>query len=321
MGSQKYVTDKVWLVEGEEMPEEEAKVVDIDLKATPVGQKYDVGPTIGSGAFSQVKDAKDKASKKPIALKVLSQELNPSFNISQAQQEFTITSSLKCENIVSAIESFNLSSKSFVIALEKCDSELFAKIIEQSSRSYSEEDAKNYIKQLLVAVAAIHSQNIVHRDIVPENLMLLGGKLKLIGFSMATKSTGTNQFDGVVGTQALQPPEIINRQNFCLESDMWSVGVISFALLSGKFPFHDSNAMRLSMKIRKGEYEITDPDFKNVSPEAKAFVKSLINVDPKARKSAKDALNDPWFKKAGNTQLPSFYKNFKLTLEQNAWNC
>jgi serine/threonine protein kinase len=320
MGSQKFTTDKVWLVDEEVPDAEQTQVAVIDLSSSAVAKKYDVGQTIGSGAFSQVKDGKDKTSKKPVALKILSQDLNPAFNMSAAQQEFNLLQSAKCENIVTPIESFNLTN-SFVIVLEKCDSELFAKLIEQSSKSYSEEDAKSYIKQLLQAVAAVHSQNVVHRDIVPENLMLLGGKLKLLGFSMATKSAGTNPFDGVVGTPALQPPEIMNRQNFALASDMWGVGVISYALLSGKFPFHDSNAMRLGAKIRKGEYEMPDSDFKNVSPEAKLFIKSLIVVDPNARKSAKDALNDAWFKKTSNNQLPSFFQNFKVTLEQNTWNC
>jgi len=223
--------------------------------------------------------------------------------------------------LVTFIESFTLPN-AFVIVMKRLEGELFPTLL--SFSSYTEEDAQNYIRQLVDAVEFLHSKNIIHRDISPENLLLKSKadkSLALCGFSMATEASGTKAFDGLVGTPAIQPPELASRESFTKAVDMWSVGVIAYALLSGKVPFHDENVMRLNISIRNADYSFPDADFKGVSPEAKKFVKGLIVLDPKARYAPAQAKADPWLKAPKKTPLPSFYANLKHSVETNAWNC
>jgi len=315
MGSQRYVTDKVWLVE-EEARQEEEKKIDVVVDATPVAQKYAVGPILGRGTFALVKEAKDKKTQQIVALKLLSADVAPTFTQAVAAEELRILKSVQHQNVVQLIESFAL-PHAFVFVLEKCDTELLNHLL--SLKQYTEEDAQTFVRQLLDAVEVLHSKNIVHRDLVPENLLVKGKTLKVAGFSMATECPSSKPFDGLLGTPSLQPPETAARQNFSKALDLWSVGVLTYVLLSGKFPFQDTNVIRLTMKIRKGEFEFLDNDFKGVSAEAKGFVKRLLQVDVNTRATVQQAKTDAWFKSGKKNPLPNFLSNLKQTVESHSW--
>jgi len=318
MGSQRYTTDKVWLQEEEEQLEE-IKKVEINLNGTPVVAKYVVeNQVLGSGGFSIVKSGKSKSGEL-VAIKVINKETSPTFDLNVAKMEIQILRSVQHPNVVSLKDSFELLD-SLVLVFERLDGELFPHLA--TLISYTEDDARNYIKQLVEAVSFLHSKNFVHRDLVPENILVKGNVIKLIGFSMACECSGVKPSDGLVGTTALQSPEVVNRQNFSKASDMWSIGVLSFALLSGKFPFQDNNQMRLNMKIRKGEFEFANSDWSCVSAEAKNFVQQLIIVAPDKRFTASQAATFPWLKDpAKKNSLSSFLNNIKSSVQSTVWNC
>jgi len=192
--------------------------------------------------------------------------------------------------------------------------------------AYTEEDAHNYSRQLVDALDFLHSKNIIHRDISPENVLLKSKGEKTIvlgGFSLAIAATSNAPLssDSLAGSPAFQPPELVNRDPFTKSVDMWSLGVVAYVLMTGKAPFVDDNIMRLNMKIRKAEFEF-DADFKPLSPEARKFIEKAIVVDPNARLTASQAKNEPWLKNPPKkTPLPNFMKNLKSSIETNAWNC
>lgn len=321
MGSQRYVTDKVWLVEEEVQAEEEEKEADVDLSSTPVAKSYTIGPNIGRGAFAVVKGATNNQSGAKVALKVLSSQISPDFNAAAVDVEVKALQAVRGHpNIVNFVESIQL-PHGVVIALEQLGNPLLP-FLAGENKPYHEDDAQKYIRHLVNAVEAIHAKGFVHRDIVPENLLLApNGDLKLIGFSMVKEIKDQLPFDGLVGTPALQPPEVIMRQPIARAVDVWSIGCLTYALLSGKFPFQDSNVMRLNIKIRKAEYDLAGPEWGAVSSGAKDFIKAALNPDAKNRISAKDAKEHAWLKSnAPRSPLAQFRANLKATVDSNAWN-
>eukprot|EP01100_Stratorugosa_tubuloviscum_P006964 TRINITY_DN293_c0_g2_i1.p1 TRINITY_DN293_c0_g2~~TRINITY_DN293_c0_g2_i1.p1 ORF type:complete len:488 (-),score=299.50 TRINITY_DN293_c0_g2_i1:48-1511(-) len=317
-------SDRVWLVEEEPEQVIEQKEADVNLNGTPVAAQFTIGAVIGRGAFAVVKSAKQKQGNRDVALKILGAEINPEFNASVAAGEIQILRQIGTHaNIVSLIADFSL-GRAVVLALELVPGGELLPILASSTTPYMEEQARSRVAQLVDAVEALHSRNIIHRDLTPENLLLVAknetAALKLCGFSAARSCPAQLPFDGFVGTVTIQPPEIVTRQSSSKASDMWSVGVLAYVLLSGKFPFQDSNQMRLSMKIRKGEYAFPDPDWRPVSENAKQFIRALINPDANSRITAQQAKVHPWLSGAGaRTPIPTFRASIKASVEATVW--
>lgn len=186
--------------------------------------------------------------------------------------------------------------------MEHCPGgELFDLIASKFAKAnkFKERETAEIMYKLLKAVAYIHGQMIAHRDIKPENIMIgKDGEIKLIDFGLASKFISTSQFEigKILGTPQYLAPEAFDGMT-SLEVDIWSLGVLMFVLLSGSYPYAGSNYYELKDSIRRGQ----DPDmttraWKRVSDEAKDLVKCLLQIEPKKRIKAKDALEHQWFK-------------------------
>jgi calcium/calmodulin-dependent protein kinase I len=145
--------------------------------------------------------------------------------------------------------------------------------------------------------------NVVHRDIKPENLLLVSrdddALVKLADFGFATTcdndaNHGMGSLRTQCGTPSYVAPEVLNQHYYGTKSDMWSVGVILYVLLGGYPPLIEDTNRELYKKIRCGDFEF-DPDYwEGISEEAKSLISSLLEVNPKKRLSAKEALHNKW---------------------------
>uniref|UniRef100_A0A7S4RVJ5 Calmodulin n=1 Tax=Alexandrium monilatum TaxID=311494 RepID=A0A7S4RVJ5_9DINO len=172
--------------------------------------------------------------------------------------------------------------------------ELFDRISEK--KRFSEEDASHALWQMLLALNYIHSHGIVHRDIKLENFLYdaLGSRtLKLIdfGFSKMVDDPAEKMSTGL-GTIAYVAPEVL-KHSYTSQCDLWSLGVISFILISGYMPFTGTGQAQVK-KILSGQFKLKPERWQNVSTETKGFVQSLLEVDPGKRLTAKAALQHPW---------------------------
>ena len=183
--------------------------------------------------------------------------------------------------------------------------ELFHRIVKRSS--YTERKARDCAKKVLEAIAYLHSEGIVHRDVKPENLLCVSEDsdtdVKLCDFGFATTIDKLNPqkcLTRVCGTTAYLAPEIVTRQAYGQACDLWSVGCVVFILLSGYPPFSpqddDDNNSSTSMvdNIAQGNFAFHSPYWDAISHDAKHFVTRLLTVDPASRMTANEALNHHW---------------------------
>ncbi|XP_046781155.1 death-associated protein kinase 2 isoform X10 [Gallus gallus] len=165
--------------------------------------------------------------------------------------------------------------------------------------SLSEEEATRFIKQILDGVNYLHSKKIAHFDLKPENIMLLDKNIpiphiKLIDFGLAHKIEDGVEFKNIFGTPEFVAPEIVNYEPLGLAADMWSIGVITYILLSGASPFLGETKQETLANITAVNYEFDEEFFSNTSDLAKDFIRKLLVKDTRKRLTIQEALSHPW---------------------------
>eukprot|EP01016_Furgasonia_blochmanni_P021598 TRINITY_DN2381_c0_g1_i7.p1 TRINITY_DN2381_c0_g1~~TRINITY_DN2381_c0_g1_i7.p1 ORF type:complete len:186 (-),score=40.25 TRINITY_DN2381_c0_g1_i7:225-722(-) len=159
-------------------------------------------------------------------------------------------------------------------------------------RDRSELDARRYFMQLIDGVDFLHKSFITHRDLKPENLLLDSQKnIKISGFSLSTSFEKDEILTEACGSPCYAAPEIFADQGYSGPSaDVWSCGVILYAMICGKLPFEDENLPNMIQKIRTGSFGFTA----NFSEDAKSLVNNLLCVDAKTRYTIEDIRKHPW---------------------------
>mmetsp|Transcript_72089 Transcript_72089/g.233192 ORF Transcript_72089/g.233192 Transcript_72089/m.233192 type:complete len:535 (-) Transcript_72089:23-1627(-) len=174
--------------------------------------------------------------------------------------------------------------------------ELFQRLEERGV--FPESEAADIVWQILLALNYIHCHGIVHRDIKLENFLYdLQGidHLKMIDFGFSKAWDSGSKMQRRLGTMPYTAPEVLAR-SYTSQCDLWSLGVIVFALLSGSMPFTGTTAAQMQ-RISEGKYVMVPEKWGSISVEAKHFVQSLLRVDPDKRLSAKGALEHAWVSK------------------------
>ena len=178
--------------------------------------------------------------------------------------------------------------------------ELFNYIID---KGYLSEDESRYIfQQMIDAIYYLHKMGICHRDLKPENILFDSKdkkRIKIIDFGLSNLYINSNQKKDLLetpcGSPGYAPPEMILGKKYeGLMTDLWSCGIILFAMMFGCLPFDDFEEEKLYRKIIEGKYEY--PKDVNTSEEAKNLINSILVVNPKYRANINDIKNNKWFK-------------------------
>ncbi|XP_006892951.1 PREDICTED: caM kinase-like vesicle-associated protein isoform X4 [Elephantulus edwardii] len=209
---------------------------------------------------------------------------------------------VKHPNILQLVDVF-VTRKEYFIFLELATGrEVFDWILDQGY--YSERDTSNVVRQVLEAVAYLHSLKIVHRNLKLENLVyynrLKNSKIVISDFHLAKLENGL--IKDPCGTPEYLAPEVVGRQRYGRPVDCWAIGVIMYILLSGNPPFyeeveeddyenHDKNLFR---KILAGDYEFDSPYWDDISQAAKDLVTRLMEVEQDQRITAEEAISHEW---------------------------
>lgn len=263
----------------------------------PVISPNKIGPyllkeAIGSGSFSSVRVAIHIQTKTEYACKIIPKKrLENMVDKSRFEQEIRIHQRIHHPNIVQLIDVFK-DSLNYYIILELCtQGELFSSIL--CHRKLREDEASQYFNQVLLAVAYIHNLGIAHRDLKPENILISDNRLiKLCDFGLSKlferneRTTSTS-----CGSPCYASPEVISGGSYdAFLSDIWSLGVILYSMVTGQLPWTKRNRLQLFHQIQKGKYVI--PAY--VSPLCSSLITSLIKVNPSKRITLQAALKHPF---------------------------
>ena len=267
-------------------------------KNTDVRKNYEFISMLGNGAYGKVRLYRDRNYKELLfAIKTLKKEGIPQYQFNLLKSEVNILSNLDHPNIVKYFGVFEDDYYVHIVMEYLKGYDLYKIISLKKYTGFDEKDMCEIIQQLLKALSFIHSQNIIHRDIKPENILFANKRnystLKLIDFGLATYSKKDTKS---VGTPYYMSPEIIDGHSVP-QSDIWSVGIIVYLMLTGKYAFQAKEGENLYEKIKNNEIDMEPLNESECSEEAKDFIVKCLKKNYQERMTTSQCLEHAWITK------------------------
>jgi len=249
---------------------------------------YEMIAELGRGSYAIVKEWINKLIEKRVAIKEYEKKnlVTPQKRITVSNEIKTL-SLLKHPNIVRLYTTIEDNDKLYLV-MEVIKGQSLEKYIQAKCR-LQEAEAISLFKQILEAIAYCHEQQICHRDIKTENILITPeGNVKLIDFGFATLSSRNERLKVFCGTPCYMSPEIVSRKKYLgPNADIWSLGILYYFMLSGSFPFHGKSLQDLFRNIYRGKYACPAC----ISPLAKNFINRMLQVNEEKRATAKDVIS------------------------------
>ncbi len=218
--------------------------------AETIGNRYIISKRVGEGGMADVYLAVDSILKRQVAIKVLRGELNNDpVNLRRFQKEASAITSLSHPNIVEVYDVGEENNKNYIV-MEYVPGKTLKQLIKARGALYPDE-AINIMKQLVSATAHAHKNNIIHRDIKSQNVLVKDdGSVKLSDFGIAFTGDAQQltQTDTVMGSVHYLAPELAKGQQATIQSDIYSLGVVFYEMLTGDVPFHGETAVQIAIK-------------------------------------------------------------------------
>ncbi|KAJ3601594.1 hypothetical protein NHX12_032562 [Muraenolepis orangiensis] len=272
-----------------------------------VADHYEVLEKLGVGKFGQVFKMVHKESGQECAGKFY--KGRRAKEREAARKEIELMNVLHHPKLAQCLAAYSHSSEMVMVMELIAGGELFERIVDDAFE-HTEVASVRYMQQILEGTAYMHGQDIVHLDLKPENIVCVdhtGTAVKIIDFGLASKLDPKVPLKVMHGTPEFVAPEVISFEPVYLSTDMWSIGVICYILLSGESPFQGSSDAETLALVTSAQWEFDEESFEEITEDAKGFISSLLNKDPRRRLSAQEALVHTWIA-ASNGTNPSHSK-------------
>ncbi|KFM76789.1 Serine/threonine-protein kinase H1-like protein, partial [Stegodyphus mimosarum] len=216
-----------------------------------IAAKYNIKAVIGKGTYSRVLRVEHRITRQPYALKTI----EAPGGREAFEAELSILRRVNHPNVIKLIEVFESDHKVYMVMELATGGSLLDRL---ETRGYlSEDDSRDVMRMVLQGVKYLHALGITHRDLKPDNLLYYHpgkeSKIMITDFSLAStrKASGNPYMHTVCGTPQYVAPEIVTRKPYTCSVDMWAVGIITYIVLCGIFPFdadHDAQIFKLILR-------------------------------------------------------------------------
>jgi calcium/calmodulin-dependent protein kinase I len=266
------------------------------IKSEDPKKSYRFESVLGSGAFATVKKATQKSTGKLCAVKCIRKKKLTEANKTLLEREISIMAKLHHPYIVEMFEAFDTPKYTYLVLELVTGGELLEELINRD-KPYTEKEAMHYIRQILKAVEYMHSMGVAHRDLKPENLLLDASKQNVkisdFGLSKDFEKAGGEMMTSC-GTATYVAPEVLMATGYDPICDVWSVGVITYVLLSAHIPFDGQTENQVFQKILRAQFRFPSPMWDDITEDAKDFIRKIFVVDPKKRMTVSECLDHNW---------------------------
>ncbi|XP_043256033.1 CBL-interacting serine/threonine-protein kinase 18-like [Colletes gigas] len=255
---------------------------------------YEIQSEIGRGKFGTVYRCKEKASGLMLAVKVVNTVKKEDRR--SVEREVEIMRRLQHPRLIQLYDAIDTSRQIYVILELIEGGELFERVIDDDF-VLTERSCAVFMRQICEGIEFIHRQNILHLDLKPENILCLtkeGNRIKIIDFGLAREYDPKKKLQVLFGTPEFVAPEVVNFDQIGFGTDMWSIGVICYVLLSGLSPFMGDTDIETMANVTIAKYDFDHDAFADISEDAKDFIRGLLVKDKEKRMSAAQCREHRW---------------------------
>uniref|UniRef100_A0A8C0KCW8 Protein kinase domain-containing protein n=1 Tax=Canis lupus dingo TaxID=286419 RepID=A0A8C0KCW8_CANLU len=287
----------------------EHRVVSVKETSTAAGYTVCQHDVLGGGRFGQVHRCTEKSTGLSLAAKII--KVKSAKDREDVKNEVNIMNQLSHVNLIQLYDAFE-SKNSFTLVMDVDGGELFDRITEEKYQ-LTELDVILFTKQICEGVHYLHQHYILHLDLKPENILCVnqtGHQIKIIDFGLARRYKPREKLKVNFGTPEFLAPEVVNYEFVSFPTDMWSVGVITYMLLSGLSPFLGETDAETMNFIVNCSWDFDADTFEGLSEEAKDFVSRLLVKEKSCRMSATQCLKHEWL-----NNLPAKASKSKVRLK------
>ena len=259
---------------------------------------YEIKETLGKGKFGLVKAAIHKKTRKPVAIKVMSKKEMSVQDVELQRREIEILKMCQHPHIIRLLDIFENQDYIYIIMEQLNGGDLFT-YLEKRQFSVSEQRAKQLSHQIGTALFYLHSYGVAHRDLKPENILMENDSddsaLKIVDFGLS-KIIGPNETSlDPFGTLSYVAPEVLLQKPYGKEVDYWSLGVITYLLLSRVLPFDDEDDKEIARQTIQDPADFSFHPWERVSQGAKDVCTVLLDKNRHKRANLERVLNMEWF--------------------------
>ena len=255
------------------------------VKGQLVDDRYEILKTIGEGGMANVYLAFDNILKRQVAIKVLRGDLATDEKfVRRFQREALSASSLSHHNIVQ-IYGVGEDDGDYYIVMEYVPGKNLKQLLKKREK-LTVHEVVDIMLQITSAMGAAHDNLIIHRDLKPQNILIKDdGEIKItdFGIAMALNATQLTQTNSAMGSVHYFPPEQANGKGATLKSDVYSLGIMMYELLTGVLPFRGDNAVEIALKHLKEPFPNIRDEYPEIPQSIENILKTATAKNPKNR--------------------------------------
>ncbi|XP_047027437.1 serine/threonine protein kinase OSK1-like isoform X1 [Helicoverpa zea] len=268
---------------------------DVTIKrGTDVNEFYEMLSEIGRGKFGTVYLCRERSTGLELAAKLVSVSRRDERR--NVEREVDVMRRLRHPRLIQLYDAYEWGKYMCVVLELITGGELFERVIDEDF-VLTERACTVFMRQICEGIEFVHRQNILHLDMKPENILCLtkqGNRIKIIDFGLARFYDPEKKLQVLFGTPEFVAPEVVNFDQIGYGTDMWSVGVICYVLLSGLSPFMGETDIETMANVTVAKYDFDDEAFNEISDDAKDFIQKLLVKDKESRPGATECLRHPW---------------------------
>ncbi|XP_031726814.1 serine/threonine-protein kinase BRSK2-like isoform X4 [Anarrhichthys ocellatus] len=261
---------------------------------------YRLEKTLGKGQTGLVKLGVHCITGQKVAIKIVNREKLSESVLMKVEREIAILKLIEHPHVLKLHDVYENNKYLYLVLEHVSGGELFDYLVKKGRLTPKE--ARKFFRQIISALDFCHSHSICHRDLKPENLLLdEKNNIRIADFGMASLQVGDSLLETSCGSPHYACPEVIRGEKYDgRRADVWSCGVILFALLVGALPFDHDNLRQLLEKVKSGVFHM--PHF--IPPECQALLKGMIEVNPDKRLTLESIQKHPWYQGGRNEPCP-----------------
>uniref|UniRef100_A0A8B9KIP0 Serine/threonine-protein kinase BRSK2-like n=1 Tax=Astyanax mexicanus TaxID=7994 RepID=A0A8B9KIP0_ASTMX len=276
-----------------------SKELSVTQTAQYVGP-YRLEKTLGKGQTGLVKLGIHCITGQKVAIKIVNREKLSESVLMKVEREIAILKLIEHPHVLKLHDVYENNKYLYLVLEHVSGGELFDYLVKKGRLTPKE--ARKFFRQIISALDFCHNHSICHRDLKPENLLLdEKNNIRIADFGMASLQVGDSLLETSCGSPHYACPEVIRGEKYDgRRADVWSCGVILFALLVGALPFDHDNLRQLLEKVKSGVFHM--PHF--IPPDCQALLRGMIEVDPEKRLTLEDIQKHAWYQAGRNEPCP-----------------